>query len=59
MIYQVNARSLQPFYTTDRAEALRLFAYLRKYGPPCSIRTTTRARALWKAYKAGGAPAGI
>ncbi|MBQ5841463.1 MAG: hypothetical protein IIW40_05855 [Clostridia bacterium] len=59
MIYQVNARSLAPYYTTDRAEALRLFAYLRKYGPPCSIRTTTRARAIWKTFKAGGLPAGI
>lgn len=59
MIYQVNARSLQPYYTTDRAEALKLYNYLKQYGPPCSIRTTTRARAIWKAYKAAGAPAGV
>lgn len=59
MIYQVNARSLAPYYTTDRAEALKLFYYLKQYGPPCSIRTTTRARAIWKAFKAGGLPAGV
>lgn len=51
MIYQVNARSLQPFYTADRAAALQLFAYLRMFGPPCSIRTIPAARAAWKATR--------
>lgn len=51
MLYQINARSLQPFYTEDRAQALKLYKYLKQYGPPCSMREVDPARAAWKATR--------
>ena len=59
MVYQVNARNYAPYHTTDRAKALKLFCYFKQHGLPCSIRTTTRARALWITFKTGGLPADI
>lgn len=52
MIYQVNARSMQPFYTTDRARAVQVYQYLRQYGPSCSLRAIPAARALYKITRA-------
>lgn len=52
MIYQVNARGLQPYYTADRTEALKLYCYLKVYGPPCSIRAVTNARILKNSIRA-------
>lgn len=59
MIYQVNAKGYFPYYTTDRDKARSLHAYFCASNCPSSIRTTTRARAIWGAFKAGGLPADV
>ena len=53
MIYQVNARSLQPYYTESETDALNIYYQLKQFGPPCSIRKITWAKALYKIYHKG------
>lgn len=53
MIYQVNARSLQPYYTESEIDAKAIYYYLKKFGPPCSIHKITWAKAIYKIYHKG------
>jgi len=52
MIYQVNARSLKPYYTESYLDALHIYHQLKQFGPPCTLRTLPAAKAIYKAlYK--------
>ena len=51
MLYQVNARGLRPYYTASYLDALQIYAALKLYGPPCTMRRVKRHKVITKIYK--------
>lgn len=48
MLYQVNAKGLQPYYTGEYLDALHVWANLRYAGLRCSMRRVRWDKALAK-----------
>jgi len=51
MIYQVNAKGLQPSYYNDYMQALNNYCYLYKIGIPCSLRNLSGNEFLKALYR--------